>query len=168
MENTQTEMAVFFKITQQYRLPQTSFCRHYHIVFFYSWNPKPLVSPFVSQWCSSVTHNSPSSKPLKWWTVSDDRCLRDRFQVLRAERLSAWQLNRTHLHLKWLFGLLLLPWRPRRFGPPLTVLTISFHYIGVFYIYISISIYIHTQTDTRTLSLTHTHIWCIWGFVLSD
>ncbi len=94
--------------------------------------------------------------------MSDDRCLRDRFQVLRAEHLSAWQLNRTHLHLKWLFGLLLLPWRPRRFGPPLTVLTISFHYIGVFYIYIYIyiyPIYIHTQTDTtRTLSLTHSHL----------
>ncbi len=82
-----------------------------------------------------------------WWQVLK------RFQVLR---LSAWQLNRTPLHLKWLFGLLLLPWRPRRFGPPLTELTISFHYIGVFYIYIFI--YIHTQTDTRTLSLTHSHL----------
>ncbi len=128
--------------------------------FFFSWwNLEPLVSPFVSQWCSSVMRNSSSSKPLKWRPVSDDRCLSDRFQVLR---LSAWQLNRTPLHLKWLFGLLLLPWRPRRFGPPLTELTISFHYIGVFYIYI------YLYTYTRTLSLTHTHIWCIWGFVLSD
>lgn len=158
MENTQTEVAVFFKIIQQYRLLQTSVCRHYHIVLFFSlWNPKPLVSPFVSQWCSSVTHNSPSSKPLKWRPVFDDRCLRDRFQVLRAERLSAWQLNRTHLHLKWLFGLLLLPWRPRRFGPPLTVLTISFHYIGVFYIYMYIYIYVHTHANRYTHTLSHTH-----------
>lgn len=157
MENTQTEVAVFFKIIQQYRLLQTSVCRHYHIVLFFSlWNPKPLVSPFVSQWCSSVTHNSPSSKPLKWRPVFDDRCLRDRFQVLRAERLSAWQLNRTHLHLKWLFGLLLLPWRPRRFGPPLTVLTISFHYIGVFYIYMYIYICTYTRKQIHAHSLSHT------------
>lgn len=104
------------------RLPQMSVCRHFFIVFF----PEPLLSPFVSQWRSSATRHSQSSKPLKWRPVSDDRCLRDRFQVLRASQcLTAEQDSSPSEVAVWST---LVAMETQRFGPPLTVLTISFLY----------------------------------------